>query len=190
MNKGLLYGLGAALLAGVGYGIYKSIDKHIKNELEKGFEEVKNNTTHKDYKTSTEEYVDELFQEEKDLEESEENKDNDFLSKMMEEEKEAEEATKNWTEREAACKKEMDEKKSMKDQNMFTDDVSKSSEFEALNELRKAAGKEPIEVNKKFEKFLGKDSENKSVKESLDSIAENIKKDPEFKNKILGILQE
>ena len=69
MNKGLLYGLGAALLAGVGYGIYKSIDKHIKNELEKGFEEVKNNTTHKDYKTSTEEYVDELFQEEKDLEE-------------------------------------------------------------------------------------------------------------------------
>lgn len=56
MNKGLLYGLGVALLAGVGYGIYKSIDKHIKNELEKGFEEIKDNTqTHKEFKTSTEE---------------------------------------------------------------------------------------------------------------------------------------
>lgn len=190
MNKGLLYGLGAALLAGAGYGIYKSIDKHIKNELEKGFEEVKNNTTHKDYKTSTEEYVDELFQEEKDLEESEENKDNDFLNKMMEEEKEAEEATKNWSEREERCRKEMSEKVSLKDQNMFTDNVSESSEFESLNKIREASGKEPLKVDEKFEKFLGKDSESKSLKESLDNIAENVKKDPELKKKILGILQE
>ena len=84
----------------------------------------------------------------------------------------------------------MAEKIPMKDMDVFEDNVSESSEFEALNELRKAAGKEPIKVNEKFEKFLGKDSENKSVKESLDSIAENIKKDPELKNKILGILQE
>ena len=109
---------------------------------------------------------------------------------MMDEEKEAEEATKNWTEREAACKKEMSEKKSMKDQNMFTDSVSESSEFEALNKIREASGKEPIEVNEKFEKFLGKDSENTSLKESLDNIAENIKKDPKLKKKILDILQE
>mgnify|MGYP002756071663 CR=1 FL=1 len=190
MNKGLLYGLGAALLAGVGYGIYKSIDKHIKNELEKGFEEVKNNTTHKDYKTSTEEYVDELFQEEKDLEESEENTDNDFLNKMMEEEKEAEEATKNWSEREERCRKEMSEKVSLKDQNMFTDNVSEYSEFEALNKIREASGKEPLKVSEQFEKFLGKDSENKSVKESLDNIAENIKKDPKLKKKILDALSE
>lgn len=191
MNKNILIGLGAALLAGVGYGIYKSIDKHIKNELEKGFEEVKDNTqTHKDYKTSTEEYVDELFQEEKDLEESEENKDNDFLNKMMEEEKEAEEATKNWTEREARCRKEMDEKESMNNMDMFTDNVSESSEFEALNKIREASGKEPIQMNKKFEKFLGKDSETKSMKESLDNIAEGIKKDPKLKKKILDILQE
>lgn len=191
MNKNILIGLGAALLAGVGYGIYKSIDKHIKNELEKGFEEVKDNTqTHKDYKTSTEEYVDELFQEEKDLEEYEENKDKDFLNKMMAEEKEAEEATKNWTEREAACKKEMSEKVSLKDQNMFTDDVSESKEFEALNKIREASGKEPIQMNEKFEKFLGKDSESKSMKESLDNIAEGIKKDPELKKRVLNILQE
>lgn len=157
MNKGLLYGLGVALLAGVGYGIYKSIDKHIKNELEKGFEEIKDNTqTHKEFKTSTEEYVDELLEEEKELEEYEEN----------------------------------ETKKSVNEQNMFTDDVSKSSEFEALNKIREASGKEPLKVNEQFEKFLGKDSESKSMKESLDNIAEGIKKDPKLKKKILGILQE
>ena len=77
----------------------------------------------------------------------------------------------------------------MNNMNMFTDDVSKSSEFEALNKIREASGKEPLKVDEKFEKFLGKDSE-KSMKESLDSIAENIKKDPNFKKKILDILSE
>lgn len=119
-----------------------------------------------------------------------EEKDDDFLQKMMDEEKEAEEATKNWTEREAACKREMDEKASVKDQNMFTDDVSESKEFEALNKIREASGKEPLKVDEKFEKFLGKDSESKSLKESLDNIAENVKKDPKLKKKILDILQE
>ena len=109
---------------------------------------------------------------------------------MMEEEKEAEEATKNWSEREERCRKEMAEKVSLKDQNMFTDNVSESSEFEALNKIREASGKEPLKVDEKFEKFLGKDSESKSLKESLDNIAENVKKDPELKKKILGILQE
>lgn len=120
---------------------------------------------------------------------STEEKDNSFMDKMMAEYEEDCEATKNWTEREAACKREMSEKASLKDQDIFEDKVTDSKEFEALNELRKAAGKEPLKVDEKFEKFLGKDSD-KSVKESLDSIAENIKKDPEFKNKILGILQE
>lgn len=165
MNKGLLYGIGGVVVAGIGFGIYKFINK----KSEEPVEEVKENV---------EETV------------TEEASKDDFLQKMMDEEKEAEEATKNWTEREAACKKEMSEKASIKDQDVFTDNVSESKEFEALNELRKAAGKEPIEVNKKFEKFLGKDSESKSMKESLDNIAEGIKKDPELKNKILGILQE
>ena len=165
MNKGLLYGIGGVVVAGIGFGIYKFINK----KSEEPVEEVKENV---------EETV------------TEEASKDDFLQKMMDEEKEAEEATKNWTEREAACKKEMSEKASIKDQDVFTDNVSESKEFEALNELRKAAGKEPIEVNKKFEKFLGKDSESKSMKESLDNIAEGIKKDPEFKKKILGILQE
>lgn len=116
-------------------------------------------------------------------------KDDDFLERMMAEEAEAEKATKNWAEREAACKKEMSEKASIKDQNMFTDSVTNSKEFEALNKIREASGKEPLKVDEKFEKFLGKDSD-KSMKESLDNIAENVKKDPKLKNKILGILQE
>lgn len=73
---------------------------------------------------------------------------------------------------------------------MFTDDVSKSSEFEALNKIREAYGKEPLKVNEQFEKFLGKDSESKSMKESLDNIAEGIKKDPKLKKKILDALSE
>lgn len=165
MNKGLLYGIGGIVVAGIGFGIYKFINK----KSEEPVEEVKEN-------------VEEIV--------TEEVAKDDFLQKMMDEEAEAEEATKNWTEREAACKREMDEKASIKDQNMFTDDVSKSSEFEALNKIREASGKEPLKVDEKFEKFLGKDSESKSLKESLDNIAENVKKDPKFKKKILDILSE
>ena len=84
----------------------------------------------------------------------------------------------------------MAEKASLKDQDIFEDKVTDSKEFEALNKIREASGKEPLKVDEKFEKFLGKDSESKSLKESLDNIAENVKKDPEFKKKILGILQE
>lgn len=164
MNKGLLYGIGGVVVAGIGFGIYKFINKKSEEPVE---EVAKENVK----ETSTEVAED------------------DFLEKMMAEEKEAEEATKNWTEREERCKKEMAEKKSLNEQDMFEDKVTESKEFEALNELRKAAGKEPLKVDEKFSQFLGKDSE-KSMKESLDSIAENIKKDPEFKNKILGILQE
>lgn len=165
MNKNVLIGIAGVVVAGVGFGIYKFINK----KSEEPVEEVKENVK----ETVTEEVA----------------KD-DFLQKMMDEEAEAEEATKNWTEREAACKKEMAEKASIKDQNMFTDNVSESKEFEALNELRKASGKEPLKVNEQFEKFLGKDSEKKSTKESLDNIAENIKKDPELKKRVLDILSE
>lgn len=170
MNKNvLILGVCGVVLTGIGYGLYKAITKKSEEKVveeENIVEEVKEDLK----ETST--------------------KDDDFLQKMMEEEAEAEEATKNWTEREAACKKEMSEKASVKDQNMFTDDVSESKEFEALNKIREASGKEPLKVDEKFEKFLGKDSESKSLKESLDNIAENVKKDSEFKNKILGILQE
>lgn len=165
MNKNVLLGIGGIVIAGLGYGIYKVLNKKGETKVE---EVVKENVS----ETVTEE------------------KDDDFLQKIMDEEKEAEEATKNWTEREAACKREMDEKASVKDQNMFTDDVSESKEFEALNKIREASGKEPLKVDEKFEKFLGKDSESKSLKESLDNIAENVKKDPKFKKKILDILSE
>lgn len=168
MNKGLLYGIGGVVVAGIGFGIYKFINKKSEEPVEE-VEEVKENV---------EETV------------TEEASKDDFLQKMMDEEKEAEEATKNWTEREAACKKEMSEKVSIKDQDVFTDNVSESKEFEALNELRKASGKEPLKVNEQFEKFLGKDSEKKSTKESLDNIAEGIKKDPKLKKKILDVLSE
>lgn len=162
MNKGLLYGIGAVVVAGLGFGIYKMLGKEDK------VEEVKEENIKE---TSTEE------------------KDNSFMDKMMAEYEEDCEATKNWDERSRKCAEEMSEKTSVKDQNMFTDDVSKSSEFEALNKIREASGKEHLKVSEQFEKFLGKDSD-KSVKESLDSIAENIKKDPKLKKKILDILQE
>lgn len=166
MNKnGIIIGMCGIVLAGLGYGLYKAITKKSEEKVE----EVKENT---------QEIVTEKAED-------------DFLQKMMEEEKEAEEATKNWTEREEACRKEMSEKASIKDQDMFEDKVTDSKEFEALNELRKAAGKEPLEVNEKFETFLGKnENESKSVKESLDSITENIKKDPKLKKRVLDILQE
>lgn len=172
MNKNVLLGIGGIVIAGLGYGIYKAFSKKEDKveDVENIVEEVKENVKENVKETST--------------------KDDDFLNKMMDEEKEAEEATKNWTEREAACKREMDEKASVKDQNMFTDDVSESKEFEALNKIREASGKEPLKVDEKFEKFLGKDSESKSLKESLDNIAEGIKKDPELKKRVLDILQE
>lgn len=84
---------------------------------------------------------------------------------------------------------EQEKKQSMKDMNPFEDKVSESKEFAAINAMREAAGKEPLEVNKKFETFLGK-NESKSVKESLDSIAENIKKDTKLKKSVLDILSE
>lgn len=164
MNKGLLYGIGGVVVAGIGFGIYKFINKKSEEPAE---EVAKENVK----ETSTEVAED------------------DFLEKMMAEEKEAEEATKNWTEREERCRKEMSEKKSLNEQDMFEDKVTESKEFEALNELRKAAGKEPLKVDEKFSQFLGKDSE-KSMKESLDSIAENIKKDPKLKKSILDALSE
>lgn len=164
MNKGLLYGIGGIVIAGLGYGIYKAFSK----KEDKVEEEDKN----------TQEIV------------TEEVAKDDFLQKMMDEEAEAEEATKNWTEREAACKREMDEKASIKDQNMFTDNVSESKEFEALNKIREASGKEPLKVDEKFEKFLGKDTESKSLKESLDNISEMANKNPELKKTILNALHE
>ena len=165
MNKNVLLGIGGIVVAGIGFGIYKFINKKSEEPVEEPKENVEETVT-------------------------EEASKDDFLQKMMDEEKEAEEATKNWTEREAACKKEMSEKASIKDQDVFTDNVSESKEFEALNELRKASGKEPLKVNEQFEKFLGKDSEKKSTKESLDNIAESIKKDPELKKRVLDILSE
>ena len=161
MNKGLLYGIGGVVIAGLGYGIYK-----VLNKKEDKVEEVQENVT----ETST--------------------KDNDFMDKMMKEYEEDSKATENWDRRSEACKKEMSEKKSIKDVDVFEDKVSETSEFEALNTMREASGKEPLKVNEKFEKFLGKDSESKSIKESLDNIAEGIKKDPKLKKSILDILQE
>lgn len=163
MNKGLLYGIGAVVVAGLGFGIYKMLGKEDK------VEEVKEENIKE---TSTEE------------------KDNSFMDKMMAEYEEDCEATKNWTEREERCKKEMSEKESLNEQNMFEDKVTDSKEFEALNKIRDAAGKDPLKVDEKFEKFLGKDSESKSLKESLDNIAENVKKDPKLKKKILDALSE
>lgn len=164
MNKNVLIGIAGVVVAGIGFGIYKVMNK----KEDKVEEVVKENAS----ETVTEE------------------KDNSFMDKMMAEYEEDCEATKNWTEREERCKKEMSEKESLNEQNMFEDKVTDSKEFEALNKIREASGKEPLKVNEQFEKFLGKDSESKSVRESLDTIAEGIKKDPELKKRVLNILQE
>ena len=137
MMKNIL--IGGIVVAGIGFGIYKFINKKSEEPVE---EVVKENAS-------------ETVTEEKD--------EDDFLERMMAEEKEAEEATKNWTEREAACKREMDEKASIK---------------------------EPLKVDEKFEKFLGKDTESKSLKESLDNIVEMANKNPELKKTILNALHE
>lgn len=157
MNKNVLIGIAGVVVAGIGYGLYRAINKKSVEEKVEDIENIVEETKEEVKETSTEEYIDELLKEEAELEEFEE----------------------------------QEKKQSIKDMNPFEDNVSESKEFSAINELRKAAGKEPLEVNKKFETFLGKnENESKSVKESLDSIAENIKKDPKLKKKILDILSE
>ena len=156
MNKNVLIGIAGVVVAGIGFGIYKVINKKSEEkveDIENIVEELKENVK----ETSTEEYVDELFKEEAELEEYEKK-----------------------------------EKKSMTDMDVFEDKVTESSEFAAINAMREASGKEPLKVDEKFEKFLGKDkdSESKSMKESLDNIAEGIKKDPKLKKKILDALSE
>ena len=171
MNKGILSIIGGVVLAGIGYSIWKNLDKKEK-EAEKDLEET----------------IDRVNKENPGLNiES----DSEFLDRMMKEQEEAEEATKNWDKRNEEIQKELSEKKSLRDQDMFKDKVSESSEFAAINALREAAGKEPMKMNENLEKFLGKDSsDNKSIKESLDNIAENIKKDPKLKKQVLDILSE
>lgn len=170
MNKGILTIIGGIVLADIGYSIWKNLDKKEK-EAEKDLEET----------------IDRVNKENPGLNiES----DSEFLDRMMKEQEEAEEATKNWDKRNEEIQKELSEKKSLRDQDMFEDKVVESKEFAALNELREAAGKEPLKVSEEFEKFLGKDSESKSMKESLDNIAENIKKDPKLKKQVLDILSE
>ena len=172
MNKGILSIIGGVVLAGVGYGIWKYFDKK-EQEADKELEET----------------IEKVNKENPGLNIGSDN--NDFLDKMMEEQEEAEKATENWDKRNEEIQKELSEKKYLKDQDMFEDKVSESSEFAAINALREAAGKEPMKMNENLEKFLGKDSsDNKSIKESLDNIAENIKKDPKLKKQVLDILSE
>ena len=162
MNKNVLIGIAGVVVAGIGFGIYKVMNK----KEDKVEEVVKENVA----ETST--------------------KDNDFMDKMMKEYEEDSKATENWDRRNEKIKEELAEKESLNEQNMFEDKVTDSKEFEALNKIREVSGKEPLKINEQFEKFLGKDSESKSLKESLDNIAENVKKDPKLKKKILDILQE
>lgn len=171
MNKNILIGIGGVILAGIGVGIWKYLNNKEK-EAEKDLEET----------------IEKVNKENPGLNIGSDN--NDFLDKMMEEQEEAEKATENWDKRNEKIKKELSKKKSLNDQDVFTDDVTESSEFAAINELREAVGKEPLKVSEEFEKFLGKDSESKSMKESLDNIAENIKKDPKLKKQVLDILSE
>jgi len=172
MNKNVLIGIAGVVVAGVGFGIYKMLNKKEETKVE---EVVKENVA----ETST--------------------KDDNFMDKMMAEYKEDSKATENWDRRSEACKREIAEKESLNDQNMFEDKVADSKEFAAINAMREAAGKEPLEIPKEFEKFLGVDL-NKAEeilnkysaknKEAIDNIAEGIKKDPKLKKRVLDILSE
>lgn len=171
MNKNILIGIGGVILAGIGVGIWKYLDKK-EQEADKELKET----------------IEKVNKENPGLDIGSDN--NDFLDKMMEEQEEVEKATENWDKRNEKIKEELSSKESLNEQDIFEDKVTESKEFEAINALREAAGKGPIKVSEEFEKFLGKDLESKSVKESLDNIAENIKKDPELKKRVLNILQE
>lgn len=171
MNKNVLIGITGVVVAGIGFGIYKVMNK----KEDKVEEVVKENVA----ETST--------------------KDNDFMDKMMKEYEEDSKTTENWDRRNEKIKEELAEKESLNDQNMFEDKVTDSKEFAAINAMREAAGKEPLEIPKEFEKFLGIDL-NKAEeilnkcsaknKDAIDNIAEGIKKDPELKKRVLNILQE
>lgn len=162
MNKNVLIGIAGVVVAGIGYGLYRAINK---KSVEEKVEDIKEEVKEEVKETSTEEYVNDLFEEEKELEEYEE----------------------------------QEKKKSIKDVDVFEDKVSETSEFAAINAMREAAGKEPLEIPKEFEKFLGVDL-NKAEeilnkcsaknKEAIDNIAENIKKDPKLKKRVLDILSE
>ena len=175
MNKNILIGIGGVILAGIGFGIYKTLNKkedkveEAKETIKEGLSEVKENM--KEYFENLNNHAEKIGK--------------DFIKKVSDD----------------LIKAEIDilgmpledyikNKKSINDQDVFEDKVTDSKEFETLNEIRKAAGKEPAKMNENLEKFLGKDSEKKSMKESLDNIAENIKNDPKLKKKILDILHE
>ena len=172
MNKNVLIGITGVVVAGVGFGIYKMLNKKEETKVE---EVVKENVA----ETST--------------------KDDNFMDKMMAEYKEDSKATENWDRRSKACKREMADKESLNDQNMFEDKVTDSKEFAAINAMREAAGKEPLEIPKEFEKFLGVDLNkaeeilnkcSSANKKAIDNIAEGIKKDPKLKKRVLDILSE
>ena len=170
MNKNILIGIGGVILAGIGYSIWKKLDKKEK-EADADFQETikKVNEENPDWNIESD--------------------NNNFLDKIMEEQKAAEEATKNWDDRNENIKKES-QKKSLDEQDIFKDNVADSKELSAINAIREAAGKEPIKMNEDLEKFLGTDSESKSMKESLDNIAEMANKNPELKKTILNALKE
>lgn len=175
MKKGILALISGIAVTGIGYGLYKVFNKSKKDNdksveiIKEGLSEVKEN-------------MKESFE---NLNTHAEKIGKDFNKKVSDDLIKAEINILGMP-----LEDYIKNKKSINDQDVFEDKVTDSKEFETLNEIRKAAGKEPSKMNENLEKFLGKDSKNKSVKESLDNIAENIKKDTKLKKKILNILKE
>ena len=177
MNKNILIGIGGVVLAGIGFGIYKVFNKNKKDNTDKSVE------TTKEGLSEVKENMKESFE---NLNNHAEKIGKDFNKKVSDDLLKAEIDILGMPLEDYIKNK----KVSIKDQDVFEDKVTDSKEFETLNEIRKAAGKEPVKMNENLEKFLGEDSKNKSIKESLDNIAENIKKDSKLKKKILNILKE
>ena len=186
MNKNILIGIGGVVLAGIGYGLYKGFNKSEKDNTDESVEitkeglsevkenmkesfEILNNHAEKIGKDFNKKVSDDLIKAEIDI-----------LGMPLED------YIKN-------------KKVSIKDQDIFIDDVKVSREVSFLNTLREAAGKDPIEINDAFKEFLGiekkkaEDFVNKASAETLstlNNIAEMAKKDPKTRDAILKTLRE
>lgn len=185
MNKNILIGIGGVILAGIGFGIYKTLNKkedkveEAKEITKEGLSEVKENM--KESFENLNKHVEKIGK--------------DFNKKVSDDLIKAEIDILGMPLKDYIKNK----KVSINDQDIFIDDVKVSREVSFLNTLREAAGKEPLDIDDNFKEFLGIEKKkaenfvNKASAEtlsSLNNIAEMAKKDPKTRDAILKTLRE
>ena len=186
MNKNILIGIGGVVLAGIGYGLYKVFNKSKKDNADKSVEIAKEGLS------EVKETMEKSFE---NLNNHAEKIGKDFNKKVSDDLLKAEIDILGMPLEDYIKNK----KVSIKDQDLFINDVKISREVSFLNTLREAADKEPLEINDAFKEFLGIEKKkaenfvNKASAETLsaiDSIAEMAKKDPKTRDAILKTLRE